>query len=195
VTDTAESWRRAHAALVAVVERSPDITALLADDGTVEYGSHALETMLGRWPQGLLGRPFAALVHLELTERGELDAPYVITWEGSVCDERTVGDGFWSGLGTSGDGGQGTSNDWLRRLAPRAAALVAVGTCGAWGGVPSGKGNPTGAMGVGAFLGDEYRSAAWLPVVNVPGCAPLGDNYTERPPSPGAEPAGAATGV
>lgn len=65
MTDTAEPSRRAHAALVAVVERSPDITVLLTDEGTVEYGSHALETMLGRWPQGLLGRPFAALVHLE----------------------------------------------------------------------------------------------------------------------------------
>ena len=117
--------------------------------------------------------------NLERAERGELDAPYVVTWEGSVCDERTAGEGFWSGLGTHGDGGQGTSSEWLRRLAPGAAALVAVGTCAAWGGVPSGKGNPTGAMGVGAFLGAEYRSAAGLPVVNVPGCAPLGDNYTE----------------
>jgi len=29
------------------------------------------------------------------------------------------------------------------------------------------------------FLGAEYRSALGLPVVNVPGCAPIGDNFTE----------------
>ena len=117
--------------------------------------------------------------NLVMAERGELDAPYVITWEGSVTDELTSRDGFWSGLGSDPDGEQTTSSDWLRRLAPGAAALIAVGTCAAWGGVPSGKGNATGAMGVGAYLGDDYRSAAGLPVVNVPGCAPIGDNYTE----------------
>jgi hydrogenase small subunit len=29
------------------------------------------------------------------------------------------------------------------------------------------------------FLGKEYHSAFGLPVVNVPGCAPIGDNFTE----------------
>jgi hydrogenase small subunit len=29
------------------------------------------------------------------------------------------------------------------------------------------------------FLGQDYRSKFGLPVVNVPGCAPLGDNFTE----------------
>ncbi len=29
------------------------------------------------------------------------------------------------------------------------------------------------------FLGKDYRSTAGIPVVNVPGCAPIGDNFTE----------------
>jgi len=29
------------------------------------------------------------------------------------------------------------------------------------------------------FLGKEYRSAYGLPVINIPGCSPIGDNFTE----------------
>jgi hydrogenase small subunit len=118
--------------------------------------------------------------NLLMAERGELDAPYVLTWEGSVFDESTAGSGSWSGLGQDPvTGRQITTTEWLDRLAPGAAALIAIGTCAAWGGIPAAGGNPTGAMGVTEHLGDGYRSAAGLPVVNIPGCAPLGDNYTE----------------
>ena len=34
-------------------------------------------------------------------------------------------------------------------------------------------------MGLMDFLGAEYRSARGIPVINVPGCAPVGDNFTE----------------
>jgi len=40
-------------------------------------------------------------------------------------------------------------------------------------------GNPTDAVGMMDFLGKDYRSALGLPVVNLPGCAPQGDNITE----------------
>ena len=68
---------------------------------------------------------------------------------------------------------------WLQRLAPGAAATIAIGTCATWGGIPSAEGNPTGAMSVMDFLGKDYRSAFGLPVINIPGCAPVGDNFTE----------------
>src|SRR5438046_4035897 len=71
------------------------------------------------------------------------------------------------------------SSEWLKRLAPGAAAVIAIGTCATWGGIPAADGNPTGAMSVMDFLGKDYRSAFGLPVVNVPGCAPIGDNFTE----------------
>src|SRR6476660_9737995 len=68
---------------------------------------------------------------------------------------------------------------WLHRRAPGAAATIAIGTCATWGGVPSAEGNPTGAMGLMDFLGKDYRSAFGLPVINIPCCAPQGDNFTE----------------
>ncbi|MHB1535851.1 MAG: NADH-quinone oxidoreductase subunit B family protein [Acidimicrobiales bacterium] len=118
--------------------------------------------------------------NLVMAERGELDAPYILTWEGSVMDESTAGAGHWSGLGHDPETGkQLSSRDWLDRLAPGAAALVAVGTCATWGGIPAARGNPTGASGVGDRLGPGYRSRLELPLINVPGCAPAGDNYLE----------------
>jgi len=72
-----------------------------------------------------------------------------------------------------------TTDEWVARLAPGAAASIAIGTCATWGGIPSAHGNPTGAMSLMDFLGRDYRSAFGVPVVNVPGCAPIGDNFTE----------------
>lgn len=118
--------------------------------------------------------------NLFMAERGELDAPFVITWEGSVMDESISGDGHWMGLGEDPETGrQITSAEWLSRLAPKAAAVIAIGTCATWGGIPAAKGNPTNAMGVMDHLGKDYRSSLGVPVVNVPGCSPIGDNYLE----------------
>jgi hydrogenase small subunit len=115
---------------------------------------------------------------------GKLDAPYVVILEGSVPDESLTGDGYWSAMGAGriGDSAQDQPiavADWVRRLAPGAAAAIAIGTCATWGGVPAAIGNPTGAMGLMDFLGADYRSAFGVPVVNIPGCAPVGDNFTE----------------
>jgi hydrogenase small subunit len=118
--------------------------------------------------------------NLFMAERGELDAPYVITWEGSIMDESIAGDGYWMGLGEDPETGrQITSLEWLDRLAPGAAAVIAIGTCASWGGIPAAKGSPTNAMGVMDYLGKDYRSAFGVPVINVPGCSPVGDNYLE----------------
>ncbi len=120
--------------------------------------------------------------NLFMAERGELDAPYVITWEGSIMDESVASKtgGYWMGLGDDPQTGrQITSLEWLDRLAPGAAAIIAIGTCATWGGIPASKGNPTNAMGMMDYLGKDYRSAFGVPVVNIPGCAPIGDNYLE----------------
>ena len=118
--------------------------------------------------------------------RGELDAPYVIILEGSISDEllALAEGGYWSGQGEEPWGGDGvertvSTDEWIARLAPGAAASIAIGTCATWGGIPSAEGNPTGAMSLMDFLGADYRSTYGLPVVNVPGCAPVGDNFTE----------------
>jgi hydrogenase small subunit len=112
-------------------------------------------------------------------EAGKLD-PFVLVLEGSVPNEQINGDGHWSGMGTNPETGQPiTTNEWLDRLAPKAAAVVAVGTCATYGGIPAMKNNPTGAMGLPDYLGWKWRSKAGLPVVCIPGCPAQPDNTTE----------------
>ncbi len=122
--------------------------------------------------------------------RGELDAPYVVCLEGSACDESMSGDGYWVALGVGNieeeeaniiDGVRQPVRvmDWVKALAPGAAACIAVGTCATWGGIPAAYGNPTGAMSLQDLLGKDFRSAFGLPVVNIPGCSPVGDNIME----------------
>ncbi|MCG3207691.1 MAG: hypothetical protein FOGNACKC_01291 [Anaerolineae bacterium] len=126
-----------------------------------------------------------AFVHpYELAAQNKLDAPFVVLFEGSVADERIAAEtgGYWSGLGVKEVDGEPQpvpTAEWLRRMAPHAAAVIAIGTCATWGGVPAAVGNPTNAMGVIDYLGEDYRSALGLPVINIPGCAPVGDNFTE----------------
>ena len=65
-----------------------------------------------------------------------------------------------------------TMTEVTKVLAANAAAVLAVGTCAADGGIPAGKGNEPGARGVSAFLKKEGIPA---PVINIPGCPPQPD--------------------
>ncbi len=62
--------------------------------------------------------------------------------------------------------------DILRETAPEAAAVVAIGSCASWGGVPAAAPNPTGAAGVAEIL-----AGTSIPVVNIPGCPPNPYNF------------------
>jgi len=122
---------------------------------------------------------------------GTLGAPYVMVVEGSIPDDQTLERaGQYAGLGVGSDwpGSMPSSrapdqpvrtSDWIWALASGAAVSIAIGTCATWGGIPAAAGNITGSMGLMDYLGADYRSAEGLPVVNVPGCAPVGDNFTE----------------
>jgi hydrogenase small subunit len=72
-----------------------------------------------------------------------------------------------------------TTNTWLDKLAPKALAILAVGTCATYGGIHAMAGNPTGAMGVPDYLGWDWRSKAGIPIVCVPGCPIQPDNLSE----------------
>jgi len=65
-------------------------------------------------------------------------------------------------------GGQ-TAIALLKECAADAAAVIAIGSCASWGGMPSTGPNPTGASSVAEVLGK--------PVVTIPGCPPSPYNF------------------
>lgn len=99
---------------------------------------------------------------LEVLERVPVDeaGAYVLVVEGAVPTAR--GGGF-------GHVGEVPMTDRVRVLGRDALAVVALGTCASYGGIPAAGGNPTGCVGVKEFL---EREGIATPVVNVPGCPP-----------------------
>ncbi|MEC5318196.1 hydrogenase 2 small subunit [Brenneria populi subsp. brevivirga] len=77
----------------------------------------------------------------------------------------------------------------IRETAEHAAAIVAIGSCSAWGGVPAAGSNPTGAVSLQDVLPGKT-------VINIPGCPPNPHNFLatvahiityQRPPALDAE--------
>ena len=56
-----------------------------------------------------------------------------------------------------------TAIDILQDVAGKAGAVIAIGSCASWGGIPSADPNPTGAVGAHEILKGQA-------VVNIPGC-------------------------
>jgi hydrogenase small subunit len=56
-----------------------------------------------------------------------------------------------------------TALNAVRTYAAKASAVIAVGTCASFGGIPKGAPHPTGATSVKAVVGTK-------PVINIPGC-------------------------
>ena len=65
--------------------------------------------------------------------------------------------------------GNQTAIELTKECAKDAAAVIAIGSCASWGGMPATDPNPTGASGVAAVLGK--------PVVTIPGCPPNPYNF------------------
>lgn len=81
---------------------------------------------------------------------------YVLVVEGAIP---TRDDGVYMELG----GRLGVQV--VREVAAQAAAVIAIGSCASWGGVPSADPNPTGAVGVDSVISGK-------PIINLPGCPP-----------------------
>ena len=62
-----------------------------------------------------------------------------------------------------------TAIELLKECAADAGAVIAIGSCASWGGMPSTDPNPTGASSVAQVLGK--------PVVTIPGCPPNPYNF------------------
>jgi hydrogenase small subunit len=65
--------------------------------------------------------------------------------------------------------GNQTAIDMLKECAADAAAVIAIGSCASWGGMPSTAPNPSGSSSVSEILGK--------PVVTIPGCPPNPYNF------------------
>ncbi len=59
----------------------------------------------------------------------------------------------------------------LEEVSKGAAAVLCVGTCAAYGGLPAAIPNPTGAVAIGDLVRDK-------PVINIPGCPPIPEVIT-----------------
>src|ERR1700720_1839852 len=117
--------------------------------------------------------------HFYSAATGKL-SPFILVIEGSIPDETNKKEGYWASFGTDAKSGQPILTcDWIDRLAPKAWAVVAAGTCAAYGGIHAMEGNVTGCMGLPDYLGWEWKSKADLPIVCVPGCPVQPDNFME----------------
>jgi len=81
---------------------------------------------------------------------------YVLVVEGSIP---TRHDGVYMELGGK------PAVQVVKDVSSKAAAVIAMGSCASWGGVPSSDPNPTGAVGVDTVISGK-------PIVNLPGCPP-----------------------
>jgi hydrogenase small subunit len=89
---------------------------------------------------------------------------YIFVVEGSIPTEA---DGAYCTVGEK-EGNPVTALDWVKNIAANSMAVVAVGSCASWGGIPSAVPNPTGAMPVSKIVKDK-------PIINIPGCPPHPD--------------------
>jgi len=94
----------------------------------------------------------------------EEQGKYILVAEGSIPVEEN---GLYSTVGEK-DGKPLTAIESVKKLGDNSMAVVAAGSCAAWGGIPSAPPNPTGASSASKIIKDK-------PVINVPGCPPHPD--------------------
>jgi hydrogenase small subunit len=135
-TGCVESLTRAH---------DSTLENLIFDFISLDY-QHTLQAAAGR-----------AAEAARTTAMQENWGQYLVVVDGSIP---TADGGVYSTIA-------GVSNlDMLRETAAGAAAILAVGTCAAFGGIPHARPNPTGAVPVSELVLDK-------PIVNVSGCPPI----------------------
>lgn len=96
-------------------------------------------------------------VAMEVIDRTAAGGGHVLVVEGSLPDR----------VPKACTMGGRTANQVVLQAARTARAVVAVGACASFGGVPAAEGNPTGASSVPAFLSAQGIST---PVLRLPGC-------------------------
>ena len=123
---------------------APDVAHLILDVISLDY-HETLMAASGAQAEAALRRAVA-----------ENAGKFVLVVEGAIPIKD---DGIYMELG----GRPGV--DVLKEVAAQSAAVIAIGSCASWGGVPSADPNPTGAVGVDSVISGK-------PIVNLPGCPP-----------------------
>jgi hydrogenase small subunit len=141
---------------------SPTIQDLLLDE--VVPGKHL---SLAFHPNVMAGQGDQAIAVLDKYKAGAKGA-FVLVMEGSIS---TKDGGIYCEIGEK-DGHGITALQHLLDLAPKAMAIVNMGTCSSYGGIPMADPNPTGIKTVQTVL---KEAGIATPVVNVPGCPPHPD--------------------
>lgn len=118
-------------------------------------------------PTIMAGTGELALSVLRETQRHR-KGEYLLVVEGAIP---TADGGIYGAIGEE-DGKPVTLLWRVLSLGRDAMAVIALGTCAAFGGIPSGAPNPTGCRGVKEIFEANDVST---PVVNIPGCPPHPD--------------------
>ena len=92
---------------------------------------------------------------------------YILVMEGSL----PVGHPAFGTLGEAA-GRETPISEVAANLARSAAAVVCMGTCSSFGGIPAAAPNPTGCLSMSEFMA---RQEIATPLINIPGCPPHPD--------------------
>jgi len=124
---------------------SPTLEALILDMISLDY-HHTLQAASG-----------TAAEEAREHAMKEASGKYLLLVDGSIPTKDGGVYGTWAGE---------SFHDILSDAVKGAAAVVAIGTCAAFGGIPKANPNPTGAVAVSDLVKGK-------PVINVPGCPPI----------------------
>jgi hydrogenase small subunit len=95
----------------------------------------------------------------ELKSASTTEGGFVLAVDGGIP---TAFEGRTCMLWTEKNGREVTAMEAIQELAPRAAAVLSIGTCASFGGVPAGNPNPTKIQSVSQIAGVD--------TINIPGC-------------------------
>jgi hydrogenase small subunit len=128
--------------------RDPDVATIILDLLSVDY----MEVIMAA-----SGHQAEAAKDAVLAKGG-----HIVVVEGSIPLNE---DGIYCTIGGK------TAIQILDEATKNCAAVLAIGTCATFGGLPAAKPNPTGAVGVAGLVNGK-------PVVNIPQCPANADNIT-----------------
>ena len=115
----------------------------------------------------MAGQGDAVIEEMEQTSENKKGG-YVLVVEGAIP---TAANGAYGVVGEKGEVPI-TIASHAEHLSKNAMAIIALGTCAAFGGIAAGAPNPSGSVGVDQFLKQRGINT---PLINVPGCPPHPD--------------------